>query len=315
MKIYFKKEKFLWIKDKFLWCRKYIKESIFIYPLLLSLISALIFYYFFNVLPRRTDFEKIKPQIEFHLDKILSDGMFIVTEMTHQNISQKKYYSGSLTLKELELALKGNYFDTKLKYVTTNKDGNWYCIGEFVSDYISEIQINIDIMLRYIIFLNPELIKIINELQRNGLFETWDRHYPVQDLNIDERIYKIKKEDLSKFKNNLFKLYKTLQKLEQFVEENFYNKLNSLKIKASKAFFYLEDYKQAIKYNRKILKIDKNNSDALFYLGASYIKDAQLEKGIKVLKNALTIHPDLELVIKSNIDNKLAIKKIFQNNK
>jgi len=57
------------------WALNFPRTSIFWYPLILSIFSALIFYYFFNVLPRHQEMEKVKPQIEYLTDKILWDGM------------------------------------------------------------------------------------------------------------------------------------------------------------------------------------------------------------------------------------------------
>lgn len=292
--------------------RRVLKKSIFLYPLTLSLLSASIFYYFFSFLPQQIKLNKIKPQIEFISDKILWDGMFIVTEMTHHNISQNKYYEGTLTISELENALKGNFFDTNLYYSTTNKNGEQYQIGDFVSEYLSNINNNIEVLLRYIIYLDPEQLNIINELQRNVLFGLWDNARDNKEVTIDEIIYIPVRVDLSRYKIALLEFYNTLQKLEKYVDENCYSKLKSLQTKASRAYFS-KKYKLAIKYDLKILGISKNDKDAMFYLGASLINDYQIAKGIEILKSNLKLYPDQEEFIKSNIANEYAKKMIFEN--
>ena len=180
------------------------KKSFFWYPLILSLLSATIFYYFFSIIPRQQEYKKIKPQVEYLTDKILWDGMFIVTEMTHENITQNKYHFGNITVKEFGNALKGNYFDTKLRYVTVNSNGKWYNIGDFVADYLSNIKKNANILFRYIIYLDPEEINIINELLRNDLFELWDNSRVPEVMNIDGKIYKTERKDLSGFKLKVY---------------------------------------------------------------------------------------------------------------
>lgn len=297
------------------WFTNFTKQSTFWFPLVLSTLSALIFYYFINYIPRQRDINKIKPQIEFITDKILWDGMFIVTEMTHQNISQNKYYDGSLTLIELENALRENFFDTKMKYDCYNlKSNELYNIGGFVSDYLSNINKNIGVLLRYIIYLDPEFLNIINELQRNILFESWDNSRAIGKINFYGGLLKPVRNDISEFKICVFEFYKTLQKLEKYVDENYYSKLKSLQIKASRAYFS-KKYKLAIEFNLKILEFNKYDKDAMFYLGASFINDYQISRGIKILKEGLGLYPDLEQFIKSNIENEYAKKKIFENSK
>jgi hypothetical protein len=298
-----------------IWFKNSFKKSILIllYSLFLSLLSASIFYYFISFLPRQRDQDKIKPQIEFLADKILWDGSFIVTEMTHRNISQNKYYDETLTMSELEHALKGNYFDTNLYQACFNKNGEQYKIGGFVSEYLSNINSNIGILLRYIIFLDPELLNIINELQRNILFESWDTSFSFKGINFDGKTYKPVRTDLSRYKIALFEFYNTLQKLDKYVDKNCYSKLKSLRAKADRAFFFRKKYKLAIIYNQKILKIIKNDKVAMFYLGASLINDYQFDQGIEILKNFLKLYPDQEQFIKSNIRSEYAKRKIFEN--
>ena len=271
----------------------------------------MIFYFTFSILPRQRDLKKIKPQIEFISDKILWDGMFIVTEMTHQNISQSKYYEGTLTIDELSNALKDCFYDTKLKNSTKNSKGEQYDIGDFVSDYLSNINNNVEQLLRYIIFLDPEFISIINELQRNKLFEAWDNVNQWRKITINGKKY-LAHTDLSKNSKWLFEFYKTMQKLEIYLSSNYYSKIKSYRNKATRAYFDFDDYLQAIEYNKKILKINKSDKYALFYLGASYIKILQIDKGVEYLKKALEIYPDFKPFIKSNIKNKNAVKQVFQ---
>jgi len=292
----------------------FLKKSIFWYPLILSLLSASIYYYFFTVIPQQKALNKIKPQIEYLSDNILRDGMFIVTEMTHRNISQNQYYDGVLTVNEIEKALEGNFFDTSLSYACIKKNGEQYNIGEFVTEHLSFISSNIDLLLRYIIYLDPEQIKLINELQRNLLFRVWNNAYSDVGIKLDGKIYKPVRRDLSLYKIAVFEFYTTLQKLELYVDQNCYSKLKSLQTKAERAYFS-QKYKLAIKYNQKILDINKNNKEAQFYLGASLINDQQIIKGVEILKNTLKLYPDQEQFIKSNIANDYAKRKIFEDSK
>jgi len=293
------------------WIANFPRTSIFWYPLILSIFSALIFFYFFSVLPRHQESKKVKPQIEYLTDKILWDGMFIVTEITHQNLTQNKYNEGVLTVKEIETALKGNFFDTKLRYVCVNQKGEWYNIGDFVSDYLSNIERNSEILFRYIIYLDPEEINIINELLRNDLFETWQNSRFPEIMNIDGQIFKAERKDLSGFKFSVFELYQTLQKLDKYAHEKIYTRHKSLQIKATNAYF-ANKFKLAIQYNLKILKINKKDQDAMFYYGASLIGDYQIFKGIEVLKKFLKLYPDQKESVKSNIKNEYAKKMIFK---
>lgn len=303
MKINFKIEKFISIKQT-------IEKSVFIYPLLLSLVSALIFYYFFTVLPRKNDLKRIEPQIEFHVDKILLDGMFIVTEMTYENISQSKYYNWDITIDELNIALKDCYYDTELKYNVWNEKGGLYDIGDFVSDYLLSINNNIEQLLRYVIYLDPELISIINEIQRNNLFEIWrnSNEWRKKTMNGEPVFVRT---NLSNNSKNLLELYKLMHKLENYMSLHYYDKLKNYRIKATRAYFFLNDYLQAIKYNKKILKINKLDKEALFYLGASYIEISQIEKGVEYLKKRMKYYPDSKPFILSNIKNKVAVEKVF----
>ena len=287
------------------------KKSFFWYPLILSLLSATIFYYFFSIIPRQQEYKKIKPQVEYLTDKILWDGMFIVTEMTHENITQNKYHFGNITVKEFGNALKGNYFDTKLRYVTVNSNGKWYNIGDFVADYLSNIKKNANILFRYIIYLDPEEINIINELLRNDLFELWDNSRVPEVMNIDGKIYKTERKDLSGFKLKVYNFYQTLQKLDKYAHENIYTKLKSLRIKATNAYF-AKKYNLSIEYNLEILKSKKNDKDAMFYYGASLLAENRIPKGIDVLTKLLQLYPEQIEFVKSNIDNEFAKNEILK---
>jgi tetratricopeptide (TPR) repeat protein len=180
-----------------------------------------------------------------------------------------------------------------------------------VSDYLSNINNNVEQLLRYIIFLDPEFISIINELQRNKLFEAWDNVNQWRKITINGKKY-LAHTDLSKNSKWLFEFYKTMQKLEIYLSSNYYSKIKSYRNKATRAYFDFDDYLQAIEYNKKILKINKSDKYALFYLGASYIKILQIDKGVEYLKKALEIYPDFKPFIKSNIKNKNAVKQVFQ---
>tara|TARA_R110002073_G_scaffold236096_2_gene397298 strand:+ start:4052 stop:4993 length:942 start_codon:yes stop_codon:yes gene_type:complete len=286
------------------------KRSFFWYPLILSFFSASIFYYFFNYIPREQEYEKVKPQVEYLTDKILWDGMFIVTEMTHQNISQDEYHYGNISIEEFENALTEIYFDTKLKYEVINSNGKLYSIGDFVSDYLSNIKKNVDILLRYIIYLDPEEINIINELLRNKLFESWDISRFRMVMNIGKKSFKIEREDLSKFKLNLFNLYQTLQKLDKYAHKNVYTKLKSLRIKAANAYF-LKKYNLSSKYNFEILKLKNNDKEAMFYYGASLLAENRITIGKEVLTNFLQLYPEQIEFFKSNIGNEFVKKEIL----
>ncbi len=230
--------------------------------------------------------------------------MFIITEMTNQNISQKKYYSGTLTAAELNSALQSCYYDTKLHY-TYNKEHELYDIGDFVFDYLTRTDKNIEQLLRYIIYLDPEFISIINELHRNNLFGSWAY---VNQLRKDNIIIRT---NLSENSSSLFEFYKTLEQLENYMSSNYYSKLKNYRNKATIAYFFTQDYQQSIKYNKKILRINGLDKDALFYLGASYIATFQIDIGVKYLQKLLKFYPNQEQFIKSNIKNEEAIKMIF----
>jgi len=287
------------------------KNSIFVYPLLLSIISALIFYIFFTVTPRQHDKKRIKPQIEFLTDGILMDGLFIVTEMTHKNISQTKYYERTLTVEELSNALKGCFYDSNLKYSNMNKDGEETDIGDFITYHISDINNNIEKLYRYIIFIDPELVSILDELQRNIVFRTWERVNYMRKITKNNKKL-LAKRDLSSKSKEIFEFYKTIEKLETYMSLNYYSKLKNYRIKARRAYFRFHDYPQSIKYNKKILRINKSDKDALFYLGASYIENSQVDKGVEYLKKVLKIDPNFKTFIESNIKDKNALKKVFK---
>ena len=285
---------------------------LFIYPLLLSLISAIIFFYFFTILPEQRDFDKIKPQIEIITDRIISNGMFLVTIMTHENVSQKKYYCGSLSSQEVKEALKGVFYETGLKYSVVNMNkGECYIIGDYVNDQLVEINKDIELLLRYIIFIDPELVSIVSELQINDLKDQFKHENSSKIIECGELSFSLEKTDLSRYSNSLFKYYLTLMKLEEYLDRNFYSELKSLRMKAERAYFYTEDYELAIKYFSKILKIKEEDRTAIFYLGASYIKDNQIDRGVDHLKQALLLYPDLDGTIRSNIANEEAVEKIF----
>lgn len=241
------------------------------------------------------------------------DGLFIVTEMTHKNISHTKYYERTLTIEELSNALKDCFYDSNLKYSHMNKDGEETDIGDFITYHISDINNNIEKLYRYIIFLDPELISILDELQRNIIFRTWERVNYMRKITKDNKKL-LAKRDLSSISKEIFEFYKTIEKLEAYMSLNYYSKLKNYRIKATRAYSFFHDYPQSIKYNKKILRINKSDKDALFYLGASYIENSQIDKGVECLKKALKIDSNFKTFIESNIKDKNALKKVFKDN-
>ena len=51
------------------------------------------------------------------------------------------------------------------------------------------------------------------------------------------------------------------------------------------SYFYIEDFKKSAKYLKRVLKINKKNSNALYYLGLNYLKLNKKREVKKTLNN------------------------------
>jgi hypothetical protein len=95
------------------------KNSIFIYPLILSLISALIFWITFSHIPNRNRRKKLRPVLELDVFQVYN-SLFSLFDliMRHSENSPSNYQNnirgGLLTQTDIELGLQNKCLNRKL---------------------------------------------------------------------------------------------------------------------------------------------------------------------------------------------------------
>ena len=144
-------------------------SSVFIYPILLSLISAFVFWLVFSYLPKNKRYKKIRPIVELELVNCLR-GIFTIFDliMSHREHSpsdfQSSIRSGMLTKNDIKLGLQNKclnssyFYDDQIQSVLL-------IIGPAIYDYSSQVDYLIDKIISFSEYANAEEILLLEEIR------------------------------------------------------------------------------------------------------------------------------------------------------
>jgi len=256
----------LWSNNKmfyiFMKVNEWMESSIFIYPLLLSLLSALIFYYFFSVLPQKRQKRNIKDHVIFLTERIL----FHVFVMVRDSVNSKELDYGNLTEKELNKAMKGVFMDDKLKHFRSNKKGVNMEVGETIVDSVQDIQELSNELFRYLVFLDTSLVKYINEVLRNTINESFVNSYNSTPIFIGNQVFTSVRRDISIYSSSFYELYELHNKIQGWLFKKHGNHKSVIRKKTTYYMYTKKDYKKGLKFAKALYRFTEHKKNSCIYI-------------------------------------------------
>jgi hypothetical protein len=212
-----------------------------IIPIALSLISAVIFWLIFNLLPAKYRYLKIRPKIEYSIKTICSNLFSYFDLIFRHNIYspsffQKEIINGTISKDDIFTGLQNKCLNTSYQY-----DKN-ACIlipiGDKLLSNANKISYDIDRLLVFNNYLSASEIILLEKI-RTLLF-TYDLKSN-SSIPIGGLIFRPANPNISYMANNLFSLYQLFFKLQQITFSNKYMDRDIL-LHAVQYYFYSNHY-------------------------------------------------------------------------
>lgn len=264
---------------------EWLKDSVFFYPLFLSLVSAYIFYLVFEVIPKWRERRNIKDQVIYHTERILHYILFIIQDATNSNIDQSRIRSHILTEDELRQAMADVYFDNKLKHLRSNKDGNPMKVGEAVANNISSLKNESEILFRYLYHLDTRLVSFVNEALRNLVNESWTNAYKSTPVKIGGQVLTPVRKDVSHYAPLVLEFNQTYRKIEDYLFDNFSNHKAVIRRKIFHYFYDKQDWEKGLKIAKALFKFKDHQNESAIFIVKAYLKLNRLDKAKKASDN------------------------------
>jgi len=288
--------------------KEWIENSLFIYPLLLSLLSAGIFYFIFSVIPQKRQQRHIRDHVVYLAERILHHMMFIVQDCVNEKISQFEIRSNNLTEKELKEAMTDVYMDQPLKQLRSNSKGLPMKVGEAVVGHIDDIKAHSEVLFRYIIHLDTELVSLVNEALQNIMNESFVNSHNSKPLKVGDNVLTAVRRDVSVYSNALFKYHRTYRKIEDWLFKKYPNHKSVLRRKYFHFFHDKEEFKKGIKISKKLRKFEEHHKEATLFLIKSYVAIDKLDKAKKLVAKNI----DNGVIDDKDVDNSFEYDRKFK---
>lgn len=292
--------------------KDYLKDSIFIYPFTLSIITSLIaasiFYYFFNFLPRLKQKKSIEIHAIYLIEKIIINILHLIQTCTKKQLDQRKLKYRTLELEDINEALKSKNYDDTISRI--NKFGSLYTIGEASIEHLNNINKNCDALLRYIIHLELSIIEILNEVQRNTINERFLNHNHLKkflELNPENA----PNTDLTIYDESLYEYYQIILKLKDWLYINYPKNIKVILLKYNEIEKTSNSFELELNLSKKL---SKSKEHLKFYsiarlkalIGLKKIRKARHFKK-KIIKNGILTPEEVkkEVLKDTRISNEL----------
>jgi hypothetical protein len=259
----------------------------FFYPILISLIAALFFWFVFYLIERSKK-RKIRVKLDLELYHIYSNISSIFGIIFLKNHNLLSYYHRhkkweELSNRDFEIALQNKCLnETYLLYPELNTV--LFPIGERLYNYVHKIEVLIDRLYGFSLYMSTKEILILDDI-RNKL-NTYDLKENSTSY-VGKLQFKPINPSLYYMANTLFELYNTNKRLRNIVYQN---KLENRNIFLTKTKYHLEKakYGTVIKSVKKGLKTYPNDKDLLkWYLFQSLYKLKKYRKAYSLLDDIL----------------------------
>ena len=303
------------------------KNSIFYFPLLLSLLSALIFWLIFSFLPSKKRYKKLRPILEFDLYK-LSNSLLHIFDLVfkHHDISivslyQSEIKSGHLNEQDFQIALQNKCLNEHYLY-PEDIAKSYIVVGErLLKDYtrIDEIINKIFFWEKYV---SEEELLLLEKIRTNI------RTYQITEESINKSpiitikfigAYNDQNSNISHMYKQLFELYKlyqgVLKKSLKFKFENRNTVINKVQL-----LFYKESYTDCLLYIKKVRKkryencinlLDSYELKCRYYLNKINLKKIRNILNKKPYNGALVSSRDTYAILTKNKDVKQIYEELY----
>lgn len=223
-----------------------------------SIVAAIIFWLFFNYLPEKSRYNKIRPKLEYDIYEIYSSLFhFIETPLRHNMHSpahdQAKVFAGMYNLDDFELALYMKCLNNS--YKLDKIASNLLPIGDKLETLALDICQKAQQLYVFNHYLTAEEILLLRKATVK--LRTYS-YNSVADIKIGNQTLYPVNPTISYMCNNFHELYLLFLQLQEIVFK--YNKINdtisnSIKINISSRrvmnYCHRGEYKQSLKYAKK----------------------------------------------------------------
>ena len=266
-------------------------------PILLSLISAIIFWVAFNYFPRQKRHRKIRPKVEFDLFQMQTELAVYFYELFRVSPwrgveNQHEINAGRLTKEDIEVWLQDKCLNEAYKF-DVNRD-KLISIGSNLEKVAIRYSNSLSKLINFIEYLTTEEILLLQKIEYK-LF-TYDYH-GIAEINIGGRkLYPINP-NLSYMTEHIYDLYQLFLKLRLKVIE--YKQIDrsinrhilpNLKLTKATDYYYCGEYSKCLRIIKKV-----KNAECNWLLFQCLMKLGKNKEGYNTLREALA-STHLELV-------------------
>lgn len=263
-------------------------DSKIIFPLILSLISALIFWIIFSYLPTYKRKKQLRPIIEYDF-MCLNQSLFnIFNTVLGSNPSfQEEVRSGNLTKKDFYIGLQNKCLNEYDLY-DSNVSSHYEMIGLKLAENFNIAERIIDKILTYNEFATPNELLILEKIrQKLKAYSITEKRVNLHKLTkINSQIIYPPVSNLNYLYNNIYELYELFNIIQEIIYRNDYLDRSAL-FQKLQYLYYSGQYKECKKLIKKNLK--KYSKEIVFLSHYDLMCDSKLnsidyKKVEKVLK-------------------------------
>lgn len=261
----------------------------FFYPILLSIIAAIIFWFAFSYYPERSRKKRIRVKLDLEIYQVYTKIFSLFdTVLRKNNHSPSDYQSqirgGLLNRRDIEIGLQNKCLNETYLYYPEIQN-TLLPIGKSLYNSIQKIDRDIDRLFNFSMYLHPDEILLFENI-RNKLY-TYDleNHERSSISIIGGMQLKPVNPSLSYMANNFNELYELFKQLQKLV---FRNKFENRNVFVSKVqyHFYSGQYEETIKViKNNSHKYSKDENFFDWYVFQSLYKLNKLPESYKLLES------------------------------
>lgn len=279
----------------------------FIESIISSLVVAIFFYAFFELRPRIRDRRNIKLHVESLLSQILGDCKYIILDLTNQSFDDT-YWNKTHSSDEIMEFLKDVKIEDKLNSTKHFREEDQRTIGESVNLRIGSINDSIDVLLRYIFYLDSRLIQILGKIQQNSIISYWSfLMQPPKPVKVNDKLYIPREKGLAFYHKEIEQFYQITKELNSYYSSKHHNSIFLIKRQLHYQFYYKQDYIKSSNYASKLLSSDEFSDDRdVLILGLiANVKVKNYDTAFKIMKKCINRNWGIkEIIIEEFKDDK-----------
>lgn len=288
---------------------QFANDSKILFPILLSLISAVILWCFFSYILNKIRYKKIRPIIELYFYH-LHNRLFHLFDMIlrHNSFSpsffQDKIYSGTLTEYDFNIGLQNKCLNNTYlydKFVSKYYD----VIGEKLLDIFKDIENIIEKIINYSEFTNSNELTLLeslrNDLNKYSLLKEKTIYKDAGQIINNQKYYPVVS-NLGYIRKNIFQIYEKYKQIQKIVFERNSFENRDIAISKVKYFYNTKQYKKCKKFAKKFSK--KYTKDRTLFKFYETLCEFKLKRKINYNK--------LDLLLKKYIGSLISIRSFLK---